>query len=426
MKKFFAVVVLLALVFFTPIKVPAAMITLAWDKNPESEVKGYKVYYGTSTHNYGYTLDVGNVTSGTITGLMEGLMYYFSATAYNENNFESTYSNELVYFKSYYYVLEPTFSSSGMTASGNVLLYPEIGRITSNVVSVPTDAKTIYWSNSQINTTGANQIVFISMKANYVLSGTPGAKAPVSVYAVNQATGIWSGPERVVYVNDSYGNYSAYIQIREAGNYTVFVSTGHKTGNYEFQQVQIGVVQPAVVPLSNLYLQQLMAPQNTANRFSAVCQWPQAPAATGYRVRVALKREEIEKGEAGVLVSSQLLPSSQTTFRTDITSAMYAGMYVAVSVVINGSESEPWTTWYMPGDNTNTADNSTPPLCFNGGVDATDIANAYSGYVANTPVGTAGNFPATMLERIDIDNNGYAGRMLDYSFCRSQNGKKMQ
>lgn len=71
-------------------------VTLAWGKNQETDVIGYKAHYGTFSRNYQYTVDVNNNTSCTIGGLEEGKTYYFAVTAYN-SLFESDYSMELVF-----------------------------------------------------------------------------------------------------------------------------------------------------------------------------------------------------------------------------------------------------------------------------------------------------------------------------------------
>ena len=75
----------------------ASTITVAWDKNAEADVIGYKFHYGTVSKNYQYTVDVKNNTSCSISGLAEGTRYYFAATAYNDKNVESSYSEELAY-----------------------------------------------------------------------------------------------------------------------------------------------------------------------------------------------------------------------------------------------------------------------------------------------------------------------------------------
>ena len=80
-----------------PAAYAAATVTVAWDKNAETDVIGYKFHYGTVSKNYQYTVDVKNNTSCTISGLAEGTMYYFAATAYNDKNIESSPSEELAY-----------------------------------------------------------------------------------------------------------------------------------------------------------------------------------------------------------------------------------------------------------------------------------------------------------------------------------------
>lgn len=72
-----------------------AQVTFSWDKNAESNVAGYKIYYGSSSRSYNWFIDVGNVTSYTITGLSDGSTYYFAATAYDKSKKESKYSSEI-------------------------------------------------------------------------------------------------------------------------------------------------------------------------------------------------------------------------------------------------------------------------------------------------------------------------------------------
>jgi hypothetical protein len=73
----------------------SAQVTLSWEPNKENNIAGYKIYYGNSSGNYGYNVDVGNRTSYTITGLESGKTYYFVTTAYNNKNSESGYSAEV-------------------------------------------------------------------------------------------------------------------------------------------------------------------------------------------------------------------------------------------------------------------------------------------------------------------------------------------
>jgi len=73
---------------------------LAWDISASSNVIGYRIYYGT-TQGGPYSqppwqsINVGNVTAYTVTGLTSGTTYYFTATAYDSSLNESGYSNEV-------------------------------------------------------------------------------------------------------------------------------------------------------------------------------------------------------------------------------------------------------------------------------------------------------------------------------------------
>lgn len=84
-----------AVLFVQPAR--AAEVTLAWDANTEPDLAGYKVYWGTASRSYQNNADVGNQTTYTVTGLSEGVTYYFAATAYDIYGNESGYSNEVVY-----------------------------------------------------------------------------------------------------------------------------------------------------------------------------------------------------------------------------------------------------------------------------------------------------------------------------------------
>jgi len=69
-------------------------LALNWSKGTDGNVLGYKVYYGTESRNYDTNLDVGNVLTYSISGLIEGKSYYFAVTAYNVHGLESEFSNE--------------------------------------------------------------------------------------------------------------------------------------------------------------------------------------------------------------------------------------------------------------------------------------------------------------------------------------------
>src|SRR4051812_41290786 len=69
-------------------------VTLAWDLNNESDLAGYKLYYGTTSRTYGPPINVGNKTTYTLSGLATGT-YYVAVTAYNTSGKESGFSAEV-------------------------------------------------------------------------------------------------------------------------------------------------------------------------------------------------------------------------------------------------------------------------------------------------------------------------------------------
>ena len=83
------------LLFFWNISgVYSADVSLAWDANAETDLAGYKVYYGTIPQSYGIPIIVGKQTAYTVTGLSSGT-YYFIVTAHDTSNNESGPSNEV-------------------------------------------------------------------------------------------------------------------------------------------------------------------------------------------------------------------------------------------------------------------------------------------------------------------------------------------
>src|SRR2546426_5277368 len=115
----FVTCALTALCFLAPALSSAAQVTLAWDPNTETDLAGYKLYYGLSSGSYPSSVDVGNLTSYTLSGLLEGQIYYFAVTAYNLSLGESGFSNEVS--KALADVTPPTVSLTAPAAGATVL-----------------------------------------------------------------------------------------------------------------------------------------------------------------------------------------------------------------------------------------------------------------------------------------------------------------
>ena len=84
-------------IFLTSVNAFAAngSISLAWDRSTETDVVGYKVYWGTSSRLYTAQQDNQNEITATISNLEVGSRYYFAVTAYNQSGLESAYSQEV-------------------------------------------------------------------------------------------------------------------------------------------------------------------------------------------------------------------------------------------------------------------------------------------------------------------------------------------
>lgn len=105
-------------------------VTLAWDANSEDNLAGYKLYYNLDTSGAPY--DGTGITEGdspviiyldelddstdpmfTLTGLEEGQLYYFALTAFDTDDLESDYSDEVSYETSASNLFTITASASG-------------------------------------------------------------------------------------------------------------------------------------------------------------------------------------------------------------------------------------------------------------------------------------------------------------------------
>ena len=74
-----------------------ADVSLSWNANSESDLAGYRLHWGITSGSPTQDKDVGNFTTGTITGLESGVRYFITVTAYNTSWRESRPSNEVSY-----------------------------------------------------------------------------------------------------------------------------------------------------------------------------------------------------------------------------------------------------------------------------------------------------------------------------------------
>ncbi|HAV64247.1 MAG TPA: hypothetical protein DCY13_18005 [Verrucomicrobiales bacterium] len=70
-------------------------VRVAWDPNPENNIAGYRIYHGVVGLGQTNVLDVGPVTTGTVTNLAFTTPHWFFVTAYNTFALESDPSEVL-------------------------------------------------------------------------------------------------------------------------------------------------------------------------------------------------------------------------------------------------------------------------------------------------------------------------------------------
>ncbi|MDR3559311.1 MAG: fibronectin type III domain-containing protein, partial [Candidatus Pacebacteria bacterium] len=75
---------------------------LSWNGVSDSNISGYKIYYGTEPRNgncppggYAQNINVGKNTRYTLKNLALGKTYYFSVTSYDSSGKESCFSKEM-------------------------------------------------------------------------------------------------------------------------------------------------------------------------------------------------------------------------------------------------------------------------------------------------------------------------------------------
>lgn len=92
---------------FVPLAIASvSSVNFSWIPNSASNIVGYKIYYGTTSGGaYPNYVDIKtNVPDpndgrihGTVSGLTDGITYYFVCTAYNDTGRESAYTSEVVH-----------------------------------------------------------------------------------------------------------------------------------------------------------------------------------------------------------------------------------------------------------------------------------------------------------------------------------------
>ncbi len=152
----------LALAFVSALVLPAAVhaageaappVSLTWNANPEPDVAGYKVHFGTQRGVYSNVIDVPGNTATALPQMLMGSTYYVAVSAYNTAGEEGPRSAE---FSVTAAVPSATLDNSfAMTGQGEGKVgwkYPK------SATSVPADGFKVYASEDLTRWTEAGRI----------------------------------------------------------------------------------------------------------------------------------------------------------------------------------------------------------------------------------------------------------------------------
>lgn len=87
-------ILLFDIFFITGLLAREASLTVEWNANKESDLACYRVHWGTASRKYSQNRLIDKQTKCTITGLEDGVRYYFAISALDYWGNESPYSVE--------------------------------------------------------------------------------------------------------------------------------------------------------------------------------------------------------------------------------------------------------------------------------------------------------------------------------------------
>ena len=219
-------------------------VTLSWyppstnaDGTPLTDIKGYKVYYGTQSHDYDHKINVGNVTKYKVTNLAGGVNYYFALTAYDRSGNESGYSNEVDLAR---YILKVNKNGTGagkVTSSEagiNCGLDCKSAYKTGSVITLAATPKkgSIFsgWSGSEC---GGNGQCILTINENITVAANfskekPSPENPSTIFTVQVGA----------FTNPIYANFLA-TQLKEKG-YDAFIILTESENHKKLYKVCVG------------------------------------------------------------------------------------------------------------------------------------------------------------------------------------------
>ena len=225
-------VFLLILLFLTSVK--ADNVTLNWDPENDSRITGFECYYGTVSKTYTGMVSVsgGTITQCSITGIPEGVTYYYAAKAVDQtDNIKSDFSGEASYIVPCKNSISPTSASyTYKGGTGSITITAQDACAWS--VTTPVSWTTITSSTSGIG----------NGTVNYSVSSNPGGARTQSFTIASQIFTITQSASTAKYVITSSagigGSISPSGRISEpAGSSKTFTISPNK--NYSISSITV-------------------------------------------------------------------------------------------------------------------------------------------------------------------------------------------
>jgi hypothetical protein len=128
-------VIVTVIIFLFPPLCTAASLLIAWRANTDTDLAGYKVYYGTKSGTYGTVADVHRATSYQISNVQNGSTYYIAVSAYDNSRNESSLSTEISA-----YIPVPVAVTDTTPPTGSVVINSGASTTTTSAVTLTLSA----------------------------------------------------------------------------------------------------------------------------------------------------------------------------------------------------------------------------------------------------------------------------------------------
>ena len=139
----------------------SANVPLSWTASTDTNVVGYRIFYGGASQNYTNSLWVGNVTNTVINGLNNNTSYYFAAKGYDMAGDSSPFSNEaFITSASVPAAGELIMNTSSLVNTNNEYVYTLGGGTPSGYWINPTTG-VLYWTPGVANASTTNYVTVV-------------------------------------------------------------------------------------------------------------------------------------------------------------------------------------------------------------------------------------------------------------------------